>query len=207
MPSDWDEIDWEDKSGLIAFDEWEKLREEYKKTEKFFSYYNNNMNLCSVGRELLRDFMIMCSEENHDEFKNHIINCHTCLTHIPSKTELEMRFVRVAKEFGMLPYEFYKNRNIHEIDCFDANVFYGLYELYLNDLPDKPTNLLPIILSLTPISSEYFTATWTYLCINCFKRFYRYALSPQSPINIKLMSCCEIPEIRFEKRTFRYTKQ
>lgn len=30
MPSDWDEIDWEDKSGLIAFREWEK-RKEFRK--------------------------------------------------------------------------------------------------------------------------------------------------------------------------------
>lgn len=34
MPSDWDEIDWEDESGSIAFKEWEKRNKSREKTKE-----------------------------------------------------------------------------------------------------------------------------------------------------------------------------
>lgn len=34
MPSDWDEIDWKDESGSIAFREWEKRDESREKTKE-----------------------------------------------------------------------------------------------------------------------------------------------------------------------------
>lgn len=214
--SDWDEIDWRDESGVIAFREWKRLREEHKKLRIFFDCHGHFLKLCRDGRGLLEEFVCHCSEENYDEYTNHIINCHTCFVHVPSKTEIEMEILSLSKEYGMTPYEFYEKYRKEGNDWFynngdggfESNWVYYLYESYVEDLPKEPTVMFPVeLVSDIPYSKNdgFVTATWTYVCVNCFKRFYHYAVSKPSPINIKLMDCCGSPMVKFERRLMRDT--
>ncbi len=75
----------------------------------------------------------------------------------------------------------------------------------MSNPPIIPKTLLPLDLEVSNDNS-FVTATWIYVCINCHKRFYHYALSKPSVINIKLMNCCEKPLIKFEHRHIRCTK-